>query len=203
MQKYENEEKFSEGKGIKGFTLSEIDDTRMHEMRNGHIKDNEDRNTYSEGTINKKRLLSPITTTSGSPALSKIVAFYAYMSQHTQSISVQYPLRFDVVKTNVGNGYHSPTGIFIVPESGIYVFSWTIRIYGGRRHATQLMVNTDEVGIIHTHLVGDSDFEGTGIVVIQVNAGDDVFVRAHASWNVGAIRSDIAGRTSFSGWKLS
>ncbi|XP_062613741.1 complement C1q-like protein 2 [Saccostrea cucullata] len=125
------------------------------------------------------------------------------MSQHTPSILVQFSLRFDVVKINVGNGYHPSTGVFVVLETGIYVFTWTIRIYGNYNHSTQLMVNTKEQGIIRTHVTSGVDFEGTGIVVAQVTAGDDVFVRTHASWNNGAIISDTAGRSSFSGWKLS
>lgn len=51
------------------------------------------------------------------------------MSKSTPSISIQYPLAFDIVKTNNGNGYHASTGVFIAPETGIYVFTWTIREY--------------------------------------------------------------------------
>lgn len=45
------------------------------------------------------------------------------MSKSTPSISIQYPLAFDIVKTNNGNGYHASTGVFIAPETGIYVFT--------------------------------------------------------------------------------
>lgn len=37
------------------------------------------------------------------------------MSKSTPSISIQYPLAFDIVKTNNGNGYHASTGVFIAP----------------------------------------------------------------------------------------
>jgi hypothetical protein len=50
------------------------------------------------------------------------------MSITTPTISEQHLLRFDVVKTNQGNGYHPNTGVFMVPETGIYVFTWTIRV---------------------------------------------------------------------------
>lgn len=133
---------------------------------------------------------------------SNTIAFYAYMTATIQSVTIQHPLVFDVVKSNVGNGYHAPTGVFIAPETGIYVFTWTMRENGNCRHSTQLMVNTSEIGIIHVHVGSGGDLEGTGVVVTHVNAGDDVYVRTHASWNDCYILSDIAGRSSFAGWKL-
>lgn len=70
-------------------------------------------------------------------------------------------------------------------------------------HSTQLMVNTAEIGIIRLQSVTGGDFVVTGVVVTHVNAGDDVFVRTHASWNNCHIASDIAARSLFAGWKLS
>lgn len=152
-------------------------------------------------TLFSERLLSvttlqPVTT-------STIIAFYAYMAKSTPSITIQHTLMFDVVKTNNGNGYHSTIGVFIAPETGTYVFTWTMREYGNCRHSTQLMVNNAELGIIHVHVGSGDDLSGTGIVVTHVNAGDDVYVRTHVSWNDCYIVSDEAGRSSFAGWKLS
>lgn len=53
------------------------------------------------------------------------------------------------------------------------------------------MVNNAEIGIIHLHSVPGGDFVGTGVVVTHVNAGDDVYVRTHASWNDCHIFSDM------------
>jgi hypothetical protein len=108
-----------------------------------------------------------------------------------------------VVKTNQGNAYHPTTGVFMVPQTGIYVFTWTIRIDGSRSHSTQLVVNTESVGIVHLNAGGTGIGEVTGIVVVHVNTGDDVFVRTHENYNSGFISSDVAGRSSFAGWKLA
>lgn len=151
-----------------------------------------------------ERLLLPIATTTPYPSpAAKIVAFYAYMSATIPSITGQSTLVFDVSKTDDGNGYHPSTGVFIAPETGVYVFTWTMREASNCRHSTQLMVNNAEIGIIHLHSVSGGDFVGTGVVVTHVNAGDDVYVRTHASWNDCYILSDIGGRSSFAGWKLS
>lgn len=73
--------------------------------------------------------------------------------------------------------------MFIAPETGVYVFTWTMREASDCTHSTQLMVNTTEIGIIRLQSVTGGDFVGTGVVVTHVNAGDDVYVRTHASWN--------------------
>lgn len=117
------------------------------------------------------------------------------MSKSTPSISIQYPIAFDIVKTNNGNGYHA--------ETGIYVFTWTIREYSNCRHSTQLIVNNAAIGVIHVDTGSSGDMSGTGVVVTHVNTGDDVYVRTYVVYNNCQIFSDIAGRSSFAGWKLS
>jgi hypothetical protein len=83
-----------------------------------------------------QRNLSPVATPS-SPPTTSVIAFYAYMSRDTPTITIQHPLTFDVVKTNLGNGYHPATGVFIAPESGVYVFTWIIRKNQNHRHLTE------------------------------------------------------------------
>ena len=55
------------------------------------------------------------------------MAFYAQRSSDIPAnlVTANLVIVFDNVKTNAGNGYHPSTGVFIVPESGMYVFSWT------------------------------------------------------------------------------
>ena len=63
------------------------------------------------------------------------------------------------------------------------------------------MVNNEEVGLIHLRLDVQGSITGTGIAVINVNKGDDVFVRI--ATGSGIIFSDVSGKSSFSGWKLN
>lgn len=125
------------------------------------------------------------------------------MSKNTPSITLQHPLRFDVVKTNQGNAYHPSTGVFMVPQTGMYVFTWTVRIDGANYHSTELVVNTESMGIVHLNTGGTTAGEVTGIVVVHVDNGDDVFVRTYGNFNGGCVLSDHAGRSSFAGWKLA
>jgi hypothetical protein len=124
------------------------------------------------------------------------------MSTSTGTISGQQNLVFDVVKTNIGDGYLPSSGKFVVPVSGTYVFSWTFRVYNDAYHSTQLMVNELAYGVLHLNTNLNSDAQATGLVITSVRKGDKIYVRTHSSWNKGIIRSTTAGRVSFAGWKL-
>lgn len=59
------------------------------------------------------------------------------MSQNEAHVVDHHIITFDNVQTNVGNGYNKHTGSFIVPQSGVYVFTWTL-----------VISSTSEVGTI-------------------------------------------------------
>nr|XP_022336033.1 complement C1q-like protein 3 [Crassostrea virginica] len=109
---------------------------------------------------------------------------------------------FDVVKTNAGND-HPSTGVFIVPESGIYVFSWTLRNGENNFHSTELVVSNSVESIIQLHSAAGIWISGTGVAVLHVNKGDGVCVRISAVGHYGDIHSDNFGKSSFTGWKLN
>ncbi|XP_062571692.1 C1q-related factor-like [Saccostrea cucullata] len=146
---------------------------------------------------NDERILGPTTVPSEGN-----VAFYAYMSTSLVNPSSFHTLIFDTVITNDGNGYHPNTGVFIVPESGLYVFTWVMRQWTHATHGTELMVNKISSGSVFLHSMTD-DHSVTGLVVIHANQGDDVFVRTQVDNNYGNIGSDYHGKTSFAGWKIN
>ncbi|XP_062615522.1 uncharacterized protein LOC134277218 [Saccostrea cucullata] len=140
------------------------------------IKASQDKNVQSlkskeHQTYERKgRLLTPDVTAPG-----PVVAFYAYMSATLPAnvATPQHVLIFDHVRTNIGNGYHPSTGVFIAPETGVYVFIWNFHNGGGSYHATQLMINSEEWGIIYSHAASIAWTQSTGCVVAHVNKGDD------------------------------
>ncbi|XP_062581433.1 complement C1q-like protein 4 [Saccostrea cucullata] len=155
---------------------------------------------HKESLIRKERLHDPVTTTA---SLNNIVAFYAYLSQDVPSPSAHYILAFDNVITNAGNAYHSHTGTFIAPRSGLYVFTWTIRMYGDSYHSTELLINNNFVGSTYLNSANTISGSVTGIVVVHVNQGDDVFLRTGGEYNNGNIYSDNLGKSSLAGWALA
>lgn len=131
------------------------------------------------------------------------VAFQVYLSGRQTTPSGHQTIIFDTVQLNIGNGYHQTSGIFVAPESGIYVFAWSMRLYGTSSHSAQLVVGNQEYDAVYL-AVHDGDNENvSGTAVAQVEKGEDVFVRTHAAFNLGNVESDAVGRTSFCGWKIN
>ena len=130
------------------------------------------------------------------------VAFFAYFSTHNDVSSTHQILAFDKVITNIGNAYHSLTGTFIVPRSGIYVFIWTIRLDGYNDHTTELVHDNNVINAVHLNPQNIMFGSVTGTAVIYANQGEDVFIRTGPTYSFGRITSDTNGRSSFAGWIL-
>lgn len=150
-------------------------------------------------SIAGRLLASPKTTIT---PVNNIVAFYAYLSRPVSSPSGLHILIFDTIITNSGNAFHFNTGVFIAPHSGLYVFTWTIRMYGNAHHTTELLVSKNIVGRLYFNPSGQVNGSVSKTVVVHVNQGDDVFVRTGESGNAGDIVSDDGGKSSFAGWAL-
>ncbi|XP_052685352.1 uncharacterized protein LOC128165148 [Crassostrea angulata] len=131
-------------------------------------------------------------------------AFSAYVSVYETDISKDFTIHFDTVVTNIGNHYNKHTGIFIAPQHGVYVFTWNLYCHTGGYIYSQLVVNSNEVGTMYTSAEGATDIRSdTGIVVVEVNQGDVVFVRTHPTIaHSGNLWSHSDWRSSFNGWKL-
>ena len=131
------------------------------------------------------------------------ISFYAYMSAPMNNLGGHHTLIFNVIKTNQGQGLSRTTGVFRAPQSGIYVFTWTIRVFNHSIHCVQLIVNGQSVGALVAHTDGTYNNMDSTTVVIHVNEGEDVFLRTMMQYNKGGIFSDSYGYSSFAGWKLS
>ena len=155
-------------------------------------------------TGNLKRLLQHTQSSMS----QSTVAFFAYMSNTEPNISSHHLLIFDHAILNAGNGYHPNSGIFIAPKTGVYVFVWTVRIY---KQSIVLVVN----GSIYVSIYNRSyeystsggvgaDESVTGYAVVNVNQGDDVYLRSHSTYvGRGSVQSSEMGRSTFGGWILN
>jgi len=59
-------------------------------------------------------------------APEETIVFSAFLSNDIGAIGVNQNIVFDHVYVNEGNGYHSTQGLFIVPTSGIYFFTFSL-----------------------------------------------------------------------------
>jgi hypothetical protein len=108
-----------------------------------------------------------------------------------------------VVPLNKGHGYNAVDGIFVTPTSGTYVFSWSIMADLHGNLATELMKNSDIIGKKFVDSASSNEWDfSTGIVVVDVNQGDHVFVRLSQT-SVGKVLSVDNSKSTFSGWILN
>lgn len=126
------------------------------------------------------------------------------MSVYETDISKDLTIHFDTIVTNIGNHYNKHTAAFTAPQHGVYVFTWNLYCNTGGYVYSQLVVNSNVVGAMFTDAEGASNIRShTGIVVVEVNQGDVVFVRTHPTGGYfGNLMSTAAWRSSFNGWKL-
>lgn len=124
------------------------------------------------------------------------------MSSALLNTGGRHTLIFDFTQTNEGNGSHAHIGVFMVPKSGTYFFSWTIRVLPSTYHSTELVVNDQAHGAIYIR-TGDEECDCvTGNLVLNLNEHDEVFIRTRDTLNAGKIYSDANGWTSFSGFLI-
>nr|XP_034334312.1 complement C1q tumor necrosis factor-related protein 3-like [Crassostrea gigas] len=145
------------------------------------------------------------------------IAFYAYFGNDFKSMPKGSTFVFDVVETNLGNGYNKATGIFTAPSSGLYAFTWTVQAAG--KHVVQPINSNSQYGEINAALMQNGAVKGvivadtetkydmdtaTAFVVLETKVGDQ-FQIAVSEWDgQGDIYSNNSnGRTTFSGFMVS
>ncbi|CAG2208789.1 C1QL [Mytilus edulis] len=101
-------------------------------------------NNIAETEKYKRLLVGSIVPTE--VPLPRTTAFYAYMSHNDASPGKGHTLKFDVIKTNINGGYNPFSGIFTVPNDGVYVFTFSLRLYHGHYGAYEIMKNAEVEG---------------------------------------------------------
>ncbi|XP_062566094.1 uncharacterized protein LOC134228452 isoform X1 [Saccostrea cucullata] len=102
---------------------------------------------------------------------------------------------FDHVISNIGSGYDITSGIFTVPTTGFYIFSWSIETYGQLTEAA-LLVNGLEMGISKSDEAPSYYDTTISFAVLSLTRKDKVWVRVKSG------RAE-AMHTMFSGWMIN
>jgi len=112
---------------------------------------------------------------------SSPVHFFVTRSSSWNTLNV--PMKFDVEKLNLGGGMNIGSGVFTVPKSGIYTFSFqgtadgVSTSYNGQGRVS-LRQNGASVAIGDTHISSSSSGALTVSVhaTLKLNAGDQITV---------------------------
>lgn len=120
------------------------------------------------------------------------VAFTAVPSSTTTYGSGSV-IRFNTVKTNIGNAFNRSNYRFTAPSSGLYIFSWSLFIHTSYVGNSNLVIN----GSTFHSLYCQKTYQQCGTTVtVWLNKHDQVWVTsAYSSIYV------YAKYSSFSGWK--
>eukprot|EP00105_Crassostrea_gigas_P016460 XP_011433842.1 PREDICTED: complement C1q tumor necrosis factor-related protein 3-like [Crassostrea gigas] len=83
-------------------------------------------------------------------------------------------LIFDVVITNVGNGYNPSTGVFTSPISGTYVFYVSAVEYSTQHLVIDIVLNSvSKVRVLCDNAAGFQT--GTNMALLELQKGDSVW----------------------------
>ncbi|KAK2862911.1 hypothetical protein Q5P01_002444 [Channa striata] len=107
---------------------------------------------------------------------------------------------YRTVITNIGSAYNQFTGIFTAPVAGIYYFTFFYHAGGGNVVSLKLIKNNQIVVTSFDHRsLQDGADNGGNAVLLQLQQGDQVFVRLSANTHVWG-NNEI---TTFSGFLVS
>ncbi|XP_028420361.1 complement C1q-like protein 2 [Perca flavescens] len=109
-------------------------------------------------------------------------------------------LIYKTVITNIGNAYNEHTGIFGAPVTGIYYFTFHYHAGGGHPVSLVLIKNSQSVVTAYDNqTLNDGADNGGNAVFVQLQQGDQVFVRLGANTHVWG-NNEI---TTFSGFLVN
>jgi len=127
-----------------------------------------------------------------------MVAFQAANASPQSSIGANQNILFEKVTLNFGNGFHSQSGIFIVPVNGIYVISvTTLHVEQSIDFHGAIVHQGNVVAVLNGH--HRTSDQASQTVLIQANIGEEIWVK-----NVGVSDQYIYGDlfSTFSGFLI-
>ncbi|XP_021344276.1 complement C1q tumor necrosis factor-related protein 2-like, partial [Mizuhopecten yessoensis] len=129
-------------------------------------------------------------------------AFSVSLSGRDLNLHPNLVIAFDEVLLDMDDHYHAGDGVYTVPVSGVYVFTWLTTGTTTDNVVTELVINGLSQGSIFSDAeTGHAWDSTTGVIVTSVSVGDHVFIRSKFSGIIHS--SSVYGKAMFSGWRLS
>ncbi|XP_071761755.1 cerebellin-1-like [Centroberyx gerrardi] len=110
-------------------------------------------------------------------------AFSAALGSSAGPFEQDTPLKYQRILSNIGSAYNPATGIFTAMVRGMYYFSYTMynNNSGQPNSVVSLMMNSQRVVSTWDTEGNDSHDSATNAAVVQLEAGDSVFVQLYAN----------------------
>lgn len=129
------------------------------------------------------------------------VAFSAALGDSVGPFQENMPLKYQKIISNIGSGYNPATGIFTARVRGVYYFRYTMynNNAGEPNSVLALMMNSQPMVFTWDTTGSDNNDSASNAVVLQLDAGDSVYVRL---WAKRQVYDDGGNYNTFSGFLL-
>jgi hypothetical protein len=102
--------------------------------------------------------------------------FYAVMRTKHFNFNVDAILVFETVIVNEGEHYDPYDGVFVAPQKGVYLFSWTVSGNGGSYIVTELVVEQNTISSAGELNAGGHP-SGSMTALCKMEQGDHAWIR--------------------------
>ena len=132
------------------------------------------------------------------------IAFSAYLDHNLEHLTTGHIIKCNQPLLNVGNAYSTITGLFTVPQTGVYLLTFTINSHrdDDTEQLTYVKLVSDNRNIIDAVNVLNAQYSehmGGNTAIVQLTEGESVWLEVFGTTN-GQLQSDDNYRyVSFSG----
>jgi len=102
--------------------------------------------------------------------------FYAVIRGKHLTFNTDAILVFETVIVNEGEHYDSYDGVFVAPQKGVYLFSWTVSGNGGSYIVTELVVEQNTISSAGELNSGGKP-SGSMTALCKMEKGDHAWIR--------------------------
>jgi hypothetical protein len=103
--------------------------------------------------------------------------FYAVMRGKSFTSNVDAILVFETVIVNEGEHYDPYDGVFVAPQKGVYLFSWTVSGSGASYIVTELVVEQNTISSAGEQNAAGGHPSGSMTALCKMEKGDHAWIR--------------------------
>jgi len=103
--------------------------------------------------------------------------FYAVIRGKHLTFNTDAILVFETVIVNEGEHYDSYDGVFVAPQKGFYLFSWTVSGYSDQFIVAELVVEQNTISSAGEQNAGGGFPSGSMTALCKMEKGDHAWIR--------------------------